>query len=360
MHNSSSSRSTPPSTGGPEPWAEPVDGATLLREIRAVILRHVVMTPEEATATALFVVHAHAHDSFQISPILAVLSPEKRCGKSTFLAVLKQLMPRAIATANLSAAFIFRAIERYYPSLLIDEADTFLNGDPERIGILNSGHTRATASVSRTGGENYDPQLFSTWAPKVIAKIGTLPETLEDRSVVILLRRRLPSEQIAKVRPSDEDALRVLSAKAARWAIDVAGALADADPSVPVELHDRAADNWHPLLAIADQAGGDWPAEARRVARTFAGQKQQERSRSIKLLEDVQEVLADSLRDGFAPSEKLIAALRKLPESPWREVSGGRGLTAHLLARLLAPFGIRARQINNSSTAGSGGRGNNP
>ena len=32
------------------------------------------------------------------------------------------------------------------------------------------------------------------------------------------------------------------------------------------KLHDRAADNWRPLLAIADLAKGDWPVVARNAA----------------------------------------------------------------------------------------------
>ena len=40
--------------------------------------------------------------------------------------------------------------------------------------------------------------------------------------------------------------------KAARWVKDNLEALRRADPEVPQELHDRACDNWRPLIAIAD------------------------------------------------------------------------------------------------------------
>jgi hypothetical protein len=33
----------------------------------------------------------------------------------------------------------------------------------------------------------------------------------------------------------------------------------------------RAADNWRPLLAIADEAGGEWPGRARQAALNLAG-----------------------------------------------------------------------------------------
>ena len=39
---------------------------------------------------------------------------------------------------------------------------------------------------------------------------------------------------------------------------------------MPASLDGRAADNWRPLIAIADLAGSEWPARARRVAESLA------------------------------------------------------------------------------------------
>jgi putative DNA primase/helicase len=340
-----------------EPWPTPVTGSGLIGELRDAVLKYIVVSREEATAIALFVLHAHAHDSFRVSPILAALSPVKRCGKTTLLSLLKLLLPKALAAANLSSAVVYRSIERYHPTLLIDEAETFLGENREMIGILNSGHTRATAFVARSAADNFEPQMFSTWAPEVIAKIGFLPETLEDRSIVILLRRKLKGEEVSRIRQSDEERLRGLRARAVRWAADTADVLADADPHVPTELHDRAADNWSPLLAIADTVGGEWPEEARRVARWFARRKQADVGLPVKLLEDVRALLTHAVRDGFISSEALAKHLRALSDSPWRDTSDGRGLSTARLGHLLSPFGIRSRQVNNATTANRGVRG---
>ncbi len=76
------------------------------------------------------------------------------------------------------------------PTLLIDEADTFLPENEELLGILNSGHRRG-GSVLRTVGEEFEPPSFSTHSACAVALIGKLPATLADRSVPIeLLRRR--------------------------------------------------------------------------------------------------------------------------------------------------------------------------
>src|SRR3982751_6411062 len=83
----------------------------------------------------------------EVSTYLGVESPEKRCGKTTFLSVLSELVNRAVALANISSPAVYRAIEEKRPTLLIDEADTFLQGNDELRGILNSGYTRKSAHV---------------------------------------------------------------------------------------------------------------------------------------------------------------------------------------------------------------------
>jgi len=51
-----------------------------------------------------------------------------------------------LTAANMSSAAVFRAVQEFGPTLIIDEADTFLTPDkPELIGILNSSHVRASA-----------------------------------------------------------------------------------------------------------------------------------------------------------------------------------------------------------------------
>ena len=130
----------------PEPWPDPVDGAALLSEMTASVLRYVVMEMGSAEIVASWVLHAHALDAFRISPRLAITSAEKRCGKTTAIDVVQSLAPRPLSTSNTSAAAIFRTIEAAQPTLLIDEADTFLTNSEEIRGVLNSGHRRSAPS----------------------------------------------------------------------------------------------------------------------------------------------------------------------------------------------------------------------
>jgi hypothetical protein len=241
----------------PEPWPLPVDGSALLADITGTLTRYVALPRFAEVAAALWTLHAHALDAAGASPLLALLSPEKRCGKTTTLALLSRLVPRALLSSNISAASLFRVVEKYSPTLLVDEADSFLREKEELRGILNSGHTRDAAYVVRTVGDDHEPRRFSTWAAKAVAMIGCLPDTLTDRSIVVPMRRRAPREPVERLRldrPGDFEDLR---RRAARWAADHLAELRAADPDLPGDLGDRAADNWRPLLAIADLVGDE-------------------------------------------------------------------------------------------------------
>lgn len=328
----------------PELWPEPVDGAALLREVAAVLTRYVALPAHADVAAALWSIHAHALAAADISPILSLVSPEKRCGKTRTLSVLSRLVPRPLPTSNITPAALFRSIELFSPTLLIDEAETFLGEREELRGVLNSGHSRDGAFVVRTTGDDHEPRRFSTWAAKAVALIGRLPDTLTDRSIVIPMRRRAPDEQIERLRLGRPGVFVELCRRAARWAVDRLAELRAADPEVPSEISDRAADNWRPLLAIADLAGGEWPRRARQAALALCGAEDSQDGACEQLLGDIRDAFRER---GVARifTEDLLADLCAREDRPWREWRHGNRLTAIQLAKLLKPFGIRPRSM---------------
>ena len=110
-------------------------------------------------------------------------------------------------------------------------------------------------------------QAFSTWAPKAIGMIGKLPDTLDDRSIEIRMRRKGVDEVVERFRRDriHED-LEPFRDRARDWTDQHLDHLREMDPPVPQGLHDRAADNWRPLLSIADLAGGEWSQRSREAA----------------------------------------------------------------------------------------------
>ncbi len=208
------------------------------------------------------------------------------------------------------------------PTLLIDEADTFLHGKDDLRGILNSGHRRSSAFVTRVVGDAYEPSTFSTRAATAIAMIGRLPPTLEDRSLAVRMRRRRPDEAGARLRADRCPELDLLARKAARWAADNVEALRAADPDVPACLQNRTVDNWRPLIAIADAAGGDWPARVRQIAEHTASAADAAQSDAVMLLGDIRAVFAE------AQSERLRSPISPRRSPAWRGAHGRSAATA--------------------------------
>ena len=329
-----------------EAYPQPVDGVPLLDGIVAQIERYVRMSPEAALAVALWIVHAYCFNDFTISPRLVITSPEKRCGKTTLLRLVQALVPKALAASNITSAAMFRTIETHRPTLLIDEADTFLPENEELRGIINSGHERG-GMVIRLVGDDHEPRGFSTFCPTVIAAIGSVPGTIEDRAVMIAMRRRLPSEKVARFRSDRAEHLHELKRKIARWVADHKHGLRIADPQMPEALNDRASDNWRPLLAIADIAGLGWPQAARAAAMALSadGTDQGEQSRGVTLLTDIRRVFDDRMlaggKDaGRISSTDLVFALTNFVDRPWATWSRGKSITPASVARLLKTFGI--------------------
>jgi hypothetical protein len=285
--------------------------------------------------------HAWTIDAAYVSPTFMVKSPEMRCGKSTVLTLLHRTGPRTAFAANISAASVYRYIEACHPTLLIDEADTFARDDEALRGILNSGHTRDTAFVIRCEGDDNTPKEFSTWGPKAIAAIGKLAGTLRDRSIILNMKRKKPDERVAKLRAQDSEAFVTLRRKAARWAGDNLEALKDAKPEIPKALNDRAQDNWEPLLAIADLAGGDWPHMARAAALSLSSAAEAEDdSLRVQLLADTAAVFT-ALESERLFSKKLIAELVADETKPWSTFKNGKPITERQLADRMADFKIK-------------------
>jgi putative DNA primase/helicase len=323
-----------------EPSADPVDGAALLNNLRQVFRRYIVLPKGADIALPLWVLHAWTVDAGDISPLMVLVSPTKRCGKTSVLIVLYFLTPRSELSSNITAPALFRYIEDVRPTLLIDEADSLVKDNEELRGILNSGHTKAAANVIRN--VDHKPRRFSTWAPKALATIRAVADTLEDRAIVLQLQRKPPTTTVAPLRRRDSEEFAALRSQAARWAIDNFDRLVGAEPELLNGLNDRASDNWRPLLAIADLAGGEWPQEARQAARLLSGEAQ-DGAIGVELLKDIRVAFGDH---EVIRSADLVAKLTADPERPWAEWKHGRPLTQKQLAGLLVPFCITSGTVH--------------
>ena len=327
-----------------EPWAEKVDPARLLTDIARTIRRFIICTDEIANAVALWTAMSWFMDVVQVAPLAVITAPEKRCGKTLLLNILGKLSARSITASNISPAALFRTIEKWKPTLLIDEADSFLKDNEELRGLLNSGHTRDSAYVIRTVGDSFTPTRFSTWAAKAIAGIGHVADTIQDRAIILELRRKLPHEVVERIRYAEPNLLGDLRSKLARFAGDYSDQVRQARPTLPHSLNDRAQDNWEPLLAIAMTAGGDWLQIGITAALKLSGGESASQTIGTELLADIQAILEGRQVDRIATAE-LLQALCSDDEKPWKTYSKGFPITPRQLANKLKAYGIHSKTI---------------
>lgn len=332
---------------------ESPSGDEVLDELVTFIRRFVVLTREQADAVALWIAHTHLLDFAEATPYLHVTSAEKRSGKTRLLEVAELLVEKPWLTGRVTPAVLARKVDAECPTLLLDESDAAFSGDREYAetlrGILNTGHRRGgKCSVCVGQGASINYRDLSTFCPKAIAGIGKIPDTVADRSVAIVLKRRNNTERVERFRHRKaESEAASLREHLSAWAESLQ--VPDAEPSIPGELDDRAIDGWEPLLSIADAAGGDWPQRAREAAVTLSGSGRDDTSLGVRLLIDIRAVFSNRAVERLRSAE-LVQALIAEEESPWPDLDR-RPLDATRLARLLRPYGIAPKTIRFDETS---------
>jgi Protein of unknown function (DUF3631) len=332
-----------------EPSGMPEPLLPLLDDLVAAITRHVVLSKALANVVALWISHTWTYERFEHTPRLGVVSPIHRCGKSTLMALLRMLCRRTLKADGISAAGTFRIVEKLNPlTLLLDEADTFLNENEELRGVMNSGF-EATGQVVRVveiKGE-HEAVGFATFCPLALAAIRRIPASLVDRAIPAEMQRKRPDEKVEKLRAKGNKArLADLGRRLARWAKDD-GEKLSADPDAPEALNDREADISVPLLAIADQAGGPWPERGRKaLLEVFQAAIVPEGDVGHRLLTDIRTVFGNNPDDRNIASAELCRLLAEVEEGPWLAYGKARKpITQTEVAGLLRPFKITSTTV---------------
>jgi hypothetical protein len=240
---------------------------------------------------------------------------------------------------------MYRLITAHRPSLLIDETDSFVRGNEDLRNVINSGFDRDGARVTRTvsdGKGGLGIADFSTWCPQLLAGIGDLADTIQDRSVSVTMVRKLKSQEVPKFRARNGEPLRALACKAARWAQDHQAATAElvaADRiDMPEALNDRQADAWEILFAIAQEVGDPWPSYAREAALQLCAAAD-DTSKGIMLLRDLRDLFNERNVEVLFSNE-MVDALLQREDRNYSEFSRKGPLTKNRLGRALAGYRV--------------------
>ena len=339
-----------PTARDPAPWEEEVDGEALLKEIKEWFGGYVHAPDDALVATTLWAVSTWFVDKVYFAPILTLLSPTKRSGKTTILELLRWICRRADLTSGvgITSAVVFRLNNERRPTFLIDEAESLSgrNANQDIINLLNQGHRRgATIHRCREVGGGYEVEDFDAFGFRALAAIGSLWDTILDRSVVIRLQRKPKKVEKRRLNGIDvETEGKELGRKLCRFSLDYSEPFEELLSSTPRPewLNDRACDNWAALFAVAMLAGDAWLNRAQEAAKSLS-RAGEDLDWYERLIHDTRRIFKEKRNPEVIPSGELAACLNKIETSPWGEYRG-KGLTTHSLASRYEPFKIKPRQ----------------
>lgn len=326
--------------------------------IEGFLTRYIAYPDEHSSvAHTLWIMHTYftgsGWSSLGTSPRLAFLSATPGCGKTRCLEVTELLVGGEPVFGTATGAVLVRLLGKHekqvekgelsndepLPVLLYDEAEKLYHREAdnaEMVSVLNRGYRRGQREYKCAANTN-EPEKFPCFCAAAITSTKPLPDAVLTRSIIIRIKKRLSTEHVdpfrhdyavQETKPIREDISDWISAHGR----DVLRAIGE---NVPVV--DREAEIWEPLLAVADAAGGDWPARSREACLFFCSRIGAERENDeLRLLVDCKEVFGDSFR---LSSELLIQHLVNLPDTPWRD-SRCEPIKPRKLASMLKPFGI--------------------
>jgi hypothetical protein len=344
-------RQPPPPPSDPrDAGSPPRSRVTVLDLVHAMAEDYLVLSsPHEYVAYALWAVHTHVYELFEVTPRLVLTSPTGGCGKSRGLKVLDRLVARPKKSDNFTAATIYDSANDRR-TVLVDEADN-LDFDTKGAmrAVFNSGYERGGMFARGVGKHRRE---YQTFAPLAMASIGvltppgTLPSPLMRRSIIILMQKRRPKRRF---RAGDTGDLDLVYQHIRMFARE---ATLNLDPELPSELEHTdpsLADNWRVLISIADACSPAWGVRAREAAIFFARSGRHEELvatllRDIRTVFDVQDVDRIGIK-------ALVAALHNVEGDRWSEFSGvKRNLQPHKLREselraMLRPLGIFTHSI---------------
>ena len=304
-----------------------VSGHHLLMELREFFSRFIKFRdPRHAFLLATWTMGTYVYRVVRVFPYLAFRSPVKRCGKSRALDVLSLVCFNASPrTTSPTEAQLFRGPAKNGGTLLLDEVEG-QRGDKDTykdlLAVLNSGFESGgvVTRLLKTRHGDYEEISFPTYAPRGLAGISRLAETLEDRAILLFMARKLREEKVERFSPSRlQTEAQALRDKCYTWALIRSADLAEVyDAGIfPIleGLDDRARDLWEPLIsialladaeAVADGGKPEFANELAALALDLAGVRDEGDSVTAKLIETLLATVKMHGREAFTPTELFI------------------------------------------------------
>lgn len=178
-----------------------LDIARLATEIDAFIKSYLEMPLDsDYLILAMWVFHTYLIEKFNTTPILYFYGV-KETGKSRAGEVLSELAFRAQRLTSLTEATLFRSVEMFKPTLIIDEIKLMGKGGNQGLADLMKTTYKRGLKVSRINlnksGED-QIEYFDTFTPLVICTTESIPDIIESRCILFTMQKN-SNPQIEKM-----------------------------------------------------------------------------------------------------------------------------------------------------------------
>ena len=331
-----------------------VDAPALVADLETFIGERAYLPPDGALVLGYFALNTYTFDVFDTTPYGSLESATPGCGKNTVLNILEAICCRPKMLASATEATLFRTIDKYKPTVLLDEAES-LADRTERAScvkaIAQAGYKKG-GTVPRCLGPNNELQNFEVFCPKMFAAIGGVTGALLSRCFVIHMEKA-PAGHVRKSSRQrqlrrDSARLRELLEAYGEQSRDALGQLYNEEPDAGYwpELRDREAELWGPLLTHARLISPALESRLLTVALRFSAGKQQieAQDRNVSLAIELLEALGQLPRPRFMSSDLPPLLAEK---DAWAEKLASchddRGKAAKV-GRFLARFRLSSRE----------------
>jgi len=178
-----------------------LDIARLATEIDTFIKSYLEMPLDsDYLILSMWIFHTYLIENFNTTPILYFYGV-KETGKSRAGEVLNELAFRAQRLTSLTEATLFRSVELFKPTLIIDEIKLLGKGGNQGLADLMKTTYKRGLKVSRINLNKYGEdqiEYFDTFSPLVICTTETIPDIIESRCILFIMQKN-SNPQIEKM-----------------------------------------------------------------------------------------------------------------------------------------------------------------
>jgi hypothetical protein len=175
----------------PPPPTEYESEEQLYNAVKDYIQKHLdLVNPLGYDILAAFVLKTWIEELFDFTPYIGFFGREA-VGKSRALEILKEVCFRSWFTTGITTATLFRLVEKFHPTLLIDESE-FLTSEEKRetIGLINAGQRRGVM-IPRMREDSDEADFFSVYGSKCISGTEQLKATTTSRMIVFTMTKNI-------------------------------------------------------------------------------------------------------------------------------------------------------------------------